>query len=214
MQIVRQTSATRVPTPFKVSCIDNSPLVDRQADRTSDSSIGGGLIALGFLGLVSILSTVGLIVFIVYRIVFWRGHYRSSIATNQYILLILSLLCADLIQALSFVCSFFWYSHEPIGSNRHWCTTQGVMIHLGDVASAFFVLAIALHTWYQVGMGRKLDDHTFVGILVFIWGFSVILTVIAPAMHGTEVYTASGAWVSHRKYFVVGSILRFLTVLD
>lgn len=107
----------------------------------------------------------------------------------------MSLLVADLIQALSFVISFHWHSVRPVGSNHQLCVAQGVMIHLGDVASAFFVLAIALHTWYQVGLGRKLDDQSFNAVILTIWVASVLLTVIAPAAHGSGVYVASGAWV-------------------
>ena len=56
----------------------------------------------------------------------------------------MNLIFADLCQAASFLISFYWIAIDGILAPTAACTIQGFLLHFGDVASAFFVLAIAL----------------------------------------------------------------------
>ena len=65
--------------------------------------------------------------------------------------------------------------------------------------SGLFVLAIALHTFMQVMMGRQLKHRTFVAIVVGLWVVGVILVIIPIAIVGPHVWMPSVAWVCTRK---------------
>lgn len=45
----------------------------------------GGLMAPGLLGLLSVITTLGLLAFIVYRFSTWRRYYRTYVGYNQYV---------------------------------------------------------------------------------------------------------------------------------
>jgi len=151
--------------------------------------------ALGTVALISVLSTAALFIFITYRMITWRQHYRAFIGRNQYIVLIYNLAFADLIQALAFSISWHWLEKGEIDSNSNWCFTQGFMINLGDVSSAFFVLAIGLHTWYRVIRNREIQYKTFLGVIAAIWCSAILLTVLAPILKGRHVFTQLEYWV-------------------
>ena len=93
-----------------------------------------GLAALGLVSMVSTISTVGLISFMVQRMVRWRSYYKSTLVYNQYIILILGLLVADFFYALPLSTSWYWYSRKEVGtipSDSHVCHAQGFLMHLG-----------------------------------------------------------------------------------
>jgi len=85
------------------------------------SNIRNGMIAMGLFGVLSTISCVTLIVFITYRMVYWRKYYDHSIARNQIFILIYNLLLADFQQAMSFLISFHWIAEDKlVGPNGAW----------------------------------------------------------------------------------------------
>jgi hypothetical protein len=73
-----------------------------------------GLYVVGAFGLLSFLATLSLLSFVAYRFCTWRDHYKTFIGYNQYVLLFLNLVIADLMQAASFLISFYWISQDAI----------------------------------------------------------------------------------------------------
>lgn len=67
-----------------------------------------GLIAVGTLAIISVGTTLTLISFISYRLITWKLHHSSFLGYNQYVLLVLNLLIADLQQSAAFLFSFHW----------------------------------------------------------------------------------------------------------
>ncbi|KAF2838988.1 hypothetical protein M501DRAFT_905244, partial [Patellaria atrata CBS 101060] len=157
------------------------------------SHIKRGLIPLGLFGLLSTISTSCLLGWITYRMISWRKHYRTYVGYNQYVVLIYNLLLADLQQSASFLISFHWMREGRIVAPSSACFAQGWLIQIGDVASGFFVLAIALHTWVSVIQGRKIPYGIFVGSILLCWGFALLLTIIGPAVH-KKYFTRAGMW--------------------
>ncbi|KAF2202238.1 hypothetical protein GQ43DRAFT_317943 [Delitschia confertaspora ATCC 74209] len=153
-----------------------------------------GLVPVGLAALLSLASTLGLLIFITHRLVSWRKHYKEYVGYNQYVLLIYNLLLADLQQSLGFVISFHWLRINKILAPTVPCFLQGWFIHLGDVSSGFFVLAIAIHTWLGVVKGYKIKYIYFVGTILAIWAVAVAVTVIGPIMHGNRYFTRAGGW--------------------
>ncbi|KAK4543386.1 hypothetical protein LTR36_005529 [Oleoguttula mirabilis] len=157
-------------------------------------TIRRGLIPVGILAALSVASTICLIAFICYRFVAWRAHYRTFVGNNQYVVLVLNLLLADLQQAASFLISFHWVRKDYILAPHPACFAQGWLLHAGDVGSAFFVLAIAVHTFYTAVYGMRVGTKTFTAGIVGIWVFTYFLTSIGIALHGNKLFVRAGAW--------------------
>ncbi|KAF4309544.1 putative integral membrane protein [Botryosphaeria dothidea] len=153
-----------------------------------------GLWPVGVFALLSVVATLGLLGWITYRLVSWRKHYRSYVGYNQYVLLIYNLLLADLQQSLSFLISFHWINEGKMLAPSSACFGQAWLVQIGDISSGMFVFAIALHTFFSVVKGRQLPFRVFLICTMVIWGISLMLTVLGPALHGNEYFTAAGAW--------------------
>jgi len=145
------------------------------------------LIGVGTCGLASFLSTLTLLCFLVHRIFTWKG-------CNQYILLFVNLIFADLCQATSFLVSFYWIGIDGILAPTAACTTQGFLLHLGDVASAFFVLAIAIHTYITAGRRIRIEYWKFTVAIGVIWLLALFLTVLGFGIHKETYFVRAGTW--------------------
>ncbi|KAI0011644.1 G protein-coupled glucose receptor regulating Gpa2-domain-containing protein [Xylariaceae sp. FL0662B] len=160
--------------------------------------IGGevysGLMAIGILASLSLLFTSGLLAFITWRMINWKSHYTSAVSRNQFILLIYQLLLADFLQSLGFLISLHWVAERQIVGPSGTCFAQGWLIQIGDVASGFFVLTIALHTTYHVILSKTLSYRTFLFCVIGIWGFALCLTALVPIIAGRWVFQTAGNW--------------------
>ncbi|TKA68081.1 hypothetical protein B0A55_09315 [Friedmanniomyces simplex] len=158
------------------------------------ASLHRGLIAIGSLALLSVISTLTLICFIAYRFATWRMHYRTFLGYNQYVVLVLNLLLADLQQSSGFIISWHWFRGDRILAPSSACFAQGWLIHSGDVASGLFVLAIAIHTFYTAVYGRRVGNRGFAVCVVGLWAFAYLLTGTGVGMHGDKYFVRAGAW--------------------
>lgn len=154
-----------------------------------------GLIAISALAMVSLIATFSLLCFFTYRFIFWKKYYKRYIGYNQYVVLMYNLAIADFIQGLGFIVSLRWISQNSIHADDPGCFLQGIWVQIGDPMSGVFVLAIALHTFMQVSLGRQVSHRVFVSIVVGLWVFGVILVIIPIAAHGPHVWMPSVAWV-------------------
>jgi hypothetical protein len=154
-----------------------------------------GMISMGFFGLVSSISTLSLLIFITYRMVYWRRYYDEPIATNQIFILIYNLLLADFQQALSFLISFYWISQNKLVGPSPACFAQGWLIQIGDMSSGLWVLAIAVHTFVSLVGQKVVPMRTFVAAVISLWMFCLTLTAIGPIMVRKNFFVPAGAWV-------------------
>lgn len=143
----------------------------------------------------SLVSVTTLLAFITQRMVSWRKHYRQYVGYNQYVILIYNLLLADLQQSTAFAISFHWLRLNKIVAPTRACFVQGWFLHIGDVSSGFFVLAIAIHTWLGVVKGYKMPFKWFVISILLIWSFALFLTMLGPAMHQDRYFARAAGWV-------------------
>lgn len=153
-----------------------------------------GLWAPAVLGLLSCVATVALLGFIIQRFITWRSHYKTYVGYNQYIVLIMNLLLADLQQGMSFLVSFHWIQKDAILAPSRACFAQGWLLNIGDVASGFFVLAIAMHTFYTAVKGRQLSNTVFTTLIISTWVFALLLTAVGPMIHQEHYFVRAGAW--------------------
>ena len=157
--------------------------------------IRNGMIAMGIFGLISTGSTLGLMAFITYRMIFWRRYYEHPIHTNQIFVLIYNLLLADLQQALSFVFSFHWISQNKLVGPSPACFAQGWLIQIGDVSSGLWVLSIAVHTFINLVCQKQIKQRSFIAGVVALWVFCLTLTAIGPILSKDDFFIPAGAWV-------------------
>lgn len=155
-----------------------------------------GLIPVSLFAMMSLISVTALLIFITQRMISWRKHYKEYVGYNQYVILIYNLLLADLQQAIAFSMTFHWLKLGKILAPTAPCFIQAWFLHIGDVASGFFVLAIAVHTWLGVVKGYKMPYAWFVAGILMIWAAALVLTVIGPALYGDRFFTRAGGWVS------------------
>ena len=156
-------------------------------------TLSKGLIAVGLLATLSVVTSFVLVCFIVYRIFAWRMHYHTFIGYNQYVILVLNLLLADLQQSAAFLFSFHWIGQGRILAPSVPCTAQAWLLHSGDVSSGFFVLLIALHTYYTAVQGGRIGHRWFMAAIIFTWIFTYFLTAIG-LVHGDQYFVRAGAW--------------------
>jgi hypothetical protein len=153
-----------------------------------------GLIPVALCAMMSLVSVTALLVFITHRLFSWRSHYREYVGYNQYVILIYQLLLADLQQSIAFAISFHWLRIGKILAPTAPCFIQAWFLHIGDVASGFFVLAIAIHTWLGVVKGYKLPYLWFVVSILVIWFVALFLTILGPIMYKDRFFTRAGGW--------------------
>jgi len=154
-----------------------------------------GLIAIGTLAIISLGATFALLSFLTYRFIFWKKYYNRYIGYNQYVVLMYNLALADFIQGLGFIVSLRWVNQNAIRATDAGCFLQGIWLQIGDPMSGLFVLAIALHTFMHVSLGRQISHRVFVSIVVGLWVFGVVLIIIPIAIYGQYVWVPSVAWV-------------------
>jgi hypothetical protein len=154
-----------------------------------------GLIPVALFAMMSLISVSALIGFITWRLISWRKHYKEYVGYNQYVILIYMLLLADLQQAVAFSISFHWLRLGKILAPTPACFIQAWFLHIGDVASGFFVLAIAIHTWMGVVRGYRMPYRWFVTTILLIWLVALTLTFLGPAMYGNKFFARAGGWV-------------------
>ncbi|PWY84790.1 integral membrane protein [Aspergillus heteromorphus CBS 117.55] len=153
-----------------------------------------GLIVISALATLSLLCTVSLLTFFTYRFIFWKRYYKRYIGYNQYVVLMFNLVLADTIQGLGFIISLRWIATNSLRASDPACFLQGVWLQIGDPMSGLFVLAIAAHTFLHVSMGYQIEHRTFVAIVIGLWVFGVVMTIIPIAVHGKYVWYPAVAW--------------------
>jgi hypothetical protein len=67
--------------------------------------------------------------------------------------LVICLLSTDLIQGLSGIMTLVWVRNGQVSSGTI-CTAQAVLLHIGDVGTAFWNAIIAGHTFWTVVLGK------------------------------------------------------------
>ncbi|KAK2846336.1 hypothetical protein FQN49_005825 [Arthroderma sp. PD_2] len=142
----------------------------------------------------SLIATVGSFLFLTYRLIFWRRFSSTYVGYNQYIILIYNLIIADMQTAGGAIMTLHWFRVGKIKGSSNACIVQGWLFQEGIPTSGLFVLAIAIHTFITVILGRKLQYRTFVGCVIGIWMFALFLTVLPIMVAGKHVYVNSGAW--------------------
>ncbi|KAI1112167.1 hypothetical protein F5Y14DRAFT_422866 [Nemania sp. NC0429] len=118
---------------------------------------------------------------------------------NQFIVLIINLLIADLHQATAFAISTTWVAKDGILAGTGACWAQGLFVSTGDLASSCFMSAIAIHTFYSIVFKRRPSQRAlYIGILL-LWVFIYLISLlpVAGTRNGAGAggyFVRAGAW--------------------
>ncbi|KAF5670096.1 g-protein coupled receptor [Fusarium heterosporum] len=125
---------------------------------------------------------------------------------NQFLVLIINLLLADMHQGVAFFLNAAWLRNDAILVGTASCYTQGLFVSLGDLASSMFITAIAVHTYLAVVKRRQTPQKILYGAIIAIWIFvyAISLIPIAATRNGAEYggfFVRAGSWCwMNRKY--------------
>ncbi|EME80153.1 uncharacterized protein MYCFIDRAFT_99037, partial [Pseudocercospora fijiensis CIRAD86] len=141
---------------------------------------------------VSLVSTAGLFAYLAWRLTSWK--HRGYARANQYLALLINLVLADLIQATGFVMNLEWLSKNAITVLTPTCWTQGWFLNAGDVGSAVFTFAMAIHLFMDIIIDKRMPYWPFLGCIVLGWIFNFFCATIGIVLHPRDFYVRAGLW--------------------
>lgn len=109
--------------------------------------------------------------------------------------LIINVLVSDVIQASGFLINWYWLRKDVIGLHREVCDLQGFLLQLGNSATAFFVILIALHTLklFITPSSPKINDKVFKSAILFTWSCCLLMAFI-PQFFAYKFFSNVGVW--------------------
>ncbi|GAA5987447.1 hypothetical protein JCM10908_001956 [Rhodotorula pacifica] len=112
-----------------------------------------------------------------------------------------SLIFGDFVQSLGFSLSWAWVARGEIPTAAYptaLCTTQGLLIQLGDLGSAFSSLVICMNLTMILVFRITPATQWLVVALLFEWTVIILLAAIGPlsrlGKEGVPYYGPSGGW--------------------
>ncbi|KAF7362109.1 Git3 domain-containing protein [Mycena venus] len=109
----------------------------------------------------------------------------------------ISLLISDLIQAIGSILNARWIRDMAVVVGD-FCTLQGVLKQTADVATAFWTLVIAIHTFCLLFLELKSSRFTLLTTLIAGWSGIGAIVIAGPAAlntsHHGPFYGISGYW--------------------
>ncbi|KAH6894572.1 hypothetical protein B0T10DRAFT_590223 [Thelonectria olida] len=125
---------------------------------------------------------------------------------NQFLVLIVNLLLADMHQGVAFFLNAEWLRKDAIVVGTPTCFAQGLFVSLGDLSSSMFITSIAVHTYLSVVKRRRIRQKALYMIIAAVWVFvyAISFLPIAGTRNGAEFggfFVRAGSWCwMNKKY--------------
>ncbi|KAI2640124.1 hypothetical protein GGS21DRAFT_537851 [Xylaria nigripes] len=118
---------------------------------------------------------------------------------NQFLVLIINLLLADLQQATAFALSTEWVARNSIEVESTTCFAQGLFVSVGDLASSCFMSAIAIHTFSSIVYNYRPPHKVLYLCISLTWSFVFLISLLPLAATGNGAavggfFVRAGAW--------------------
>lgn len=163
-----------------------------------------GLALIGAMGLISAISTLILIGYIIYYTFISKDHNQPmvqgirSFTHSALGVFLCSLLVSDMIQGVAFAINFKWAIDGSVHPGTV-CTAQGAVSQFGDLGSALWSLAISAYTFSLLFLVQKPPIWLTWTIFVLGWVLITVLPIVGPfgiqrLETKGEFYGVSGAW--------------------
>ncbi|GAA6013776.1 hypothetical protein JCM11491_005095 [Sporobolomyces phaffii] len=172
-----------------------------------------GVLAVAIAATVSLVCIAALVSFIALLLSRFYSHSNESerrekrmsnkairFLASTHGLLFIDLLLGDLLQAIGFVLNYSWFHHRGLPPSENptaLCTTQGVLIQVGDTASAFSSLIISVNLFFVIVFSRHPSIKALWFVIAFQWLVVGILAAIGPRWlerEGMPFYADAGSW--------------------
>ena len=131
-----------------------------------------------------------------------QGPPARRRAPNQFLVLILNLLLADLHQAAAFMLSARWVRTNEITVGIPMCWAQGWFVSTGDLASSCFTGAVAIYTYLVIVRNWKPPYWVLNTTIAVLWAFVYLMAILGVAItrNGRDkggFYVRAAGWVSY-----------------
>ncbi|KAH7363215.1 G protein-coupled glucose receptor regulating Gpa2-domain-containing protein [Plectosphaerella cucumerina] len=118
---------------------------------------------------------------------------------NQFLVLILNLLFADVQQALAFLLNAAWLARDGVVVGNSMCWAQGWFVSTGDLASSVFISLIAVHTYLSVVHSYHMQTWAFYTMIASGWFFNYFMAILGVIItnNGADtggLYVRAGGW--------------------
>ena len=162
-----------------------------------------GLIAVSFTGTLSFITSTALFVYLSVKIARWRFKNGFEKSMNQFLVLIMHLLFADIQQGIAFMLNIKSLQHDMVEIGTATCWAQAWFLSTGDLASSVMITAIGVHTFLGVVKDYRPPTWLFHTALGCCWVFVYLLGAIGPLMYGDTFFVRASLWVSGCFYLVL-----------
>jgi len=156
------------------------------------------VIALVLASCLSLVATVGLLAAIAMSAFNTRGSKNPNLfVRNHVVFYFVSLLLSDVLQAIGSIMNSTWVREEAVVYGS-FCSAQGVIKHIADVAIALWSLVIASRTFLVLFLRIETRRYTMWIVLIGVWSFVGVIVTGGPATARTDIhgpyYGIAGAW--------------------
>ncbi|KAI0974009.1 hypothetical protein F4678DRAFT_394454 [Xylaria arbuscula] len=137
---------------------------------------------------------------------------------NQFMVLFLNLLIADIHQAIAFILSTTWVVQDRVAVGTGTCFAQGLFVSLGDLASSLFMSAIAIHTFFSIVYKYRPPHKTLYICIVLVWAFIYLISFlpVAGTLNGASsggFFVRAGPWCwINEKYSDIRLLTHYLFI--
>ncbi|KAJ7209625.1 hypothetical protein GGX14DRAFT_452283 [Mycena pura] len=157
-----------------------------------------GVTVLVVISCISLIAVVGLLLAISLSAFNTRSSLDQHLFVRTHVAAyFISLLFSDMIQAIGSILNARWIRDMAVEVGDI-CTLQGVLKQTADVATAFWTLVIALHTFCLLFLGVKSSRFTLLTTLIAGWSGIAAIVIAGPAaldtVHHGPFYGISGFW--------------------
>lgn len=118
---------------------------------------------------------------------------------NQFLILLLNLLLADMHQGVAFFLMVEWLRLDEIRVGTATCFAQGLFISTGDLASSCFITIIAIHAYLSIVKRIKPSNKVVYLTIGAVWLFVYLISIlpIVATKNGRSAggfFVRAGSW--------------------
>ncbi|KAH9835192.1 uncharacterized protein C8Q71DRAFT_858846 [Rhodofomes roseus] len=163
-------------------------------DASALTVIYGNAEKAGIRSLVAAGALSGIAVFALCAVIAFRPPcYRNT----HVIPIFVSLLCANYLQAIASMMDLQWLKDGAVEGGS-FCSTQGVLKNAGNVAAAFWSVALSVHVFMLLFLRKNMSNTTCTVLVIGGWSFIIFVPVIGVTAVQTEArgpyFGPSGYW--------------------
>ncbi|KAJ1304601.1 hypothetical protein OPQ81_005743 [Rhizoctonia solani] len=135
-------------------------------------------IVAAFISFISVISLFSLLAWVA---VTGRGPTERPFLKTHIGAYFLSLMTADLSQAIGGIMSIRWVASHHVSIGR-FCTAQAAIKQFSNVGAALWSIVIALHTFRLLFFNAHTSNALCLATLVIVWGSIIVIVVVGPTV--------------------------------